>query len=75
MKNILIVDDSALMRRVLSDIINKDKMLHVEAGVKDGLEALELLEKRSFDLIVLDLIMPRMNGLEFLQEMKNRGYT
>ena len=40
MKNILIVDDSALMRSVLSDIINKDKMLHVEAGVKDGLEVL-----------------------------------
>ena len=75
MKNILIVDDSALMRRVLSDIINKDGMLHVEAGAKDGLEALELLEERSFDAIVLDLIMPRMNGLEFLQEMKNRGHT
>lgn len=74
MKNILIVDDSALMRRVLSDIINKDEELHTEFSAKDGLEALKILEEHSIDAVVLDIIMPRMNGIEMLKEMKRRGY-
>ena len=69
MKNILVVDDSALMRRVLSDIINKDDELHTEYSVADGMEALEILKKKKFDAIVLDIIMPKMNGIELLQEM------
>ena len=74
MKNILIVDDSALMRSVLSDIINKDEELHTEFSAKDGLEALKILEEHSIDAVVLDIIMPRMNGIEMLKEMKRRGY-
>lgn len=69
MKNILVVDDSALMRRVLSDIINKDDELHTEYSATDGMEALEILKKKEFDAIVLDIIMPKMNGIELLQEM------
>ena len=75
MKNILIVDDSALMRRVLSDIINKDEEFHTEHSARDGLEALKLLEQNDFDAIVLDIIMPRMNGIDFLKEVNERGYT
>lgn len=73
MKNILIVDDSALMRRVLSDIINKDDELHTDTSVGNGLEALALLESgKKFDAIVLDIIMPKMNGLEFLAALNQR---
>ena len=43
-KNILIVDDSALMRRVLSDIINSDEELHNDKYATNGVEALEMLE-------------------------------
>ena len=75
MKKVLVVDDSALMRRVLSDIINKDEEFHTEHSAKDGLEALELLEQNDFDAIVLDIIMPRMNGIDFLKEVNKRGYT
>lgn len=68
MKNILIVDDSALMRRVLSDIINRVEGLHTETCASNGLEALELLESgKKFDAIVLDINMPKMNGIEFLE--------
>lgn len=74
MKNILIVDDSALMRRVLSDIINKDDELHADTSAGDGLEALKILESgQKFDAILLDLIMPRMNGIEFLRSLNRNG--
>lgn len=75
MKKVLVVDDSALMRRVLSDIINKDEEFHTEHSARDGLEALKLLEQNDFDAIVLDIIMPRMNGIDFLKEVNERGYT
>lgn len=75
MKKVLIVDDSALMRRVLSDIINKDEEFHTEHSAKDGLEALKLLEQNDFDAIILDIIMPRMNGIDFLKEINKRGCT
>ena len=44
MKNILIVDDSALMRRVLSDIIDDNKELNAAYLAEDGVEALEVLD-------------------------------
>ena len=75
MKKVLVVDDSALMRRVLSDIINKDEEFHTEHSASDGLEALKLMEQNDFDAIVLDIIMPRMNGIDFLKEVNERGYT
>lgn len=70
MKKILVVDDSALMRRVLCDIINSDKTLEVADKATNGLEALELLKKNSYDAVVLDVNMPRMNGLELLKELR-----
>ena len=72
MKNILVVDDSALMRRVLCDIINSDERFHVKDRAMNGLDALELLTKNTYDAVVLDVNMPRMNGLELLQELQKR---
>ena len=73
MKNILVVDDSALMRRVISDIINTEERLHAEWFASNGLEALEILDAgNAVDAIVLDINMPKMNGMEFLREMKRR---
>ncbi|MCM1568804.1 MAG: chemotaxis response regulator protein-glutamate methylesterase [Roseburia sp.] len=69
-KKILVVDDSALMRRVLCDIINSDKRFQVVAKAEDGLEAFDLLSRNSYDAVVLDVNMPRMNGLELLKELR-----
>lgn len=75
MKNILVVDDSALMRRVISDIINSEKQLHAEWFASNGLEALEVLEAgNAVDAIVLDINMPKMDGITFLREMRRRKY-
>lgn len=70
MKKILVVDDSALMRRVLCDIINSDERFEVADRARDGLEALELLRQKSYDAVVLDVNMPRMNGLQLLNELR-----
>ncbi len=72
MKNILVVDDSALMRRVLCDIIDSDERFHVQDRAHDGLEALDLLTRNTYDVVVLDVNMPRMNGLELLKELQKR---
>lgn len=73
-KKVLIIDDSALMRRVLSDIINEDDNLQVEATANNGVEAMKLLHmKREFDMILVDINMPKMDGVEFLKEM-NRNH-
>lgn len=72
MKNILLVDDSALMRRVLCDIIESDKRFRVQDRAVNGLEALNLLSRKTYDAVVLDVNMPQMNGLELLKELQKR---
>ncbi len=72
MKNILLVDDSALMRRVLCDIIESDKRFRVQDRAVNGLEALSLLSRKTYDAVVLDVNMPQMNGLELLKELQKR---
>ena len=69
-KKILVVDDSPLMRRVLSDVINSDKRFQVTAKAVDGMDAFDLLTREKFDAVVLDVNMPRMNGLELLSERR-----
>lgn len=73
MKNILIVDDSALMRRVLCDIIESDKRFHVQDRAVNGLDALNLLSRKTYDAVILDVNMPQMNGLELLKQLQKRG--
>lgn len=74
-KNILIIDDSALMRRVISDIINADERFQVTEVALNGLEGLNVLLNRGkdFDAVLLDINMPKMNGLELLAELKKRS--
>lgn len=73
-KNILVVDDSALMRRVLSDIIESDIRFAVKDVARNGEEALELITKnyRIYDAVLLDINMPYMDGLEVLRHLKER---
>jgi two-component system chemotaxis response regulator CheB len=74
-KNILIIDDSALMRRVLSDIINSDKRFQASEVAVNGLEGLDILQSKGkdFDAVLLDINMPKMNGIELLEALKQKG--
>lgn len=69
-KKILVVDDSALMRRVLCDIIESDKKFQVADKATNGYEALELLMNNQYDAVVLDVNMPKMTGLQLLEELR-----
>ncbi len=69
-KNILVVDDSALMRRVLCDIIESDDRFNVADIAKNGQEAYDFLKKKTYDAVVLDILMPEMTGLELLEILK-----
>lgn len=69
-KNILVVDDSALMRRVICDIINSDTIFQAKDICRDGVEAYERLKVQSYDAVVMDVNMPRMTGLEVLEKLQ-----
>lgn len=69
-RNILVVDDSALMRRAICDIINTDSIFQAKDVCRDGLEAYEKLKTTKYDAVVLDVNMPRMDGLELLEKLQ-----
>ncbi|GIX41115.1 MAG: chemotaxis response regulator protein-glutamate methylesterase [Leptospiraceae bacterium] len=69
---ILIVDDSPVARAVLTDFLKNFDFIQEIETARNGKVALELLESRSYDLILLDVEMPVMNGLTFLEEKKKR---
>ena len=71
--SVLIVDDSALMRNLVSRIVESAPNLTVAATAMNGQFALDKIPLCKPDIIVLDVEMPVMNGLQFLQERKNRG--
>ncbi|MDA9556141.1 chemotaxis response regulator protein-glutamate methylesterase [Vibrio sp.] len=66
---VIIVDDSALFRSLLSEIIDSNKRLDVVACAEDPYEARDLIKKHKPDVITLDIEMPKMNGLQFLKNL------
>ena len=70
---VMIVDDSSIMRKVIVEIIGQHANLEVCAQAKDGKDALSQLKASKPDLILLDIEMPNMNGLEFLRHAKLRS--
>lgn len=71
-KKILVIDDSALMRRVISDIINEGNEYEVAAIAKDGVQGFDLIVSNPnlYSAVILDINMPKMNGLELLKELQ-----
>jgi len=71
--SVLIVDDSALMRNLIGHMVEDTPGLAVAEKAMNGNFALQKLARIEADIIVLDLEMPEMNGIEFLKERKKRG--
>lgn len=67
---ILLVDDSFLMRRVIRGIVEQYADMRVIAEAADGIEALHHLGQVEPDVILLDIEMPRMDGIEFLRHAR-----
>ncbi len=68
MARILVVDDEAGLREFLSDSLELDQ--HQVVTAKDGLEAARLLDERGFDLVLTDLKMPGMGGIDLLRKLR-----
>jgi two-component system, chemotaxis family, protein-glutamate methylesterase/glutaminase len=66
---VLVVDDSALMRKVISDILNSSTEIEVVATAANGVEALKKLERNEVDVVTLDFQMPEMDGLTTLKHI------
>jgi two-component system chemotaxis response regulator CheB len=66
---VLIVDDSALIRSVMSEIVNSQPDMEVVATAPDPLVARELIKRHNPDVLTLDVEMPKMDGLDFLEKL------
>jgi len=76
MRRVLIIEDEASIRAVLKDILKDQKDLKLEIEeAKDGVEGLTKLEADHFDLVLCDIKMPRMDGLEVLQKAKSKNIS
>lgn len=67
MVKVLVVDDSALMRKLIPQIIERDTSIHVVGTAMDGAFALKKIEELRPNVLTLDLEMPRMDGMETLK--------
>ena len=70
-KTILIADDEVRMRRVLCDYLHTKGYEVLEAA--DGVQAVELAERKKVDLVLLDVMMPRMDGFEACRRIRQRS--
>lgn len=69
MINILVVEDDKHTRKLLETILKRDGYSVLKA--EDGIKAMEVLDNHHVDLIILDIMMPNMNGYEFAQELRD----
>lgn len=71
MKKILLVDDHKIVRQGLRNLIELERDLEVADEAANGVEALDLIRKNSYDVLVLDISMPDKNGVDTLHELKH----
>jgi len=72
---VLVVDDSAFMRKALKRMLRSDSMIRVVGDAKDGLEAIEKIKRLEPDVVTLDVKMPGMDGLEALKRIMREKPT
>ncbi|HTF96760.1 MAG TPA: chemotaxis response regulator protein-glutamate methylesterase [Cellvibrio sp.] len=73
--NVLVVDDSAVVRQVLSGVLNEAPDIKVYATASDPIFAQQQMQKKWPDVVVLDIEMPRMDGLTFLRQLMQEHPT
>jgi twitching motility two-component system response regulator PilH len=66
--NVLVVEDSPPQREMITKILQESGMIVQSAS--DGLEAMEMIQQNCPDVLVLDVVMPRMNGYELCRKLK-----
>lgn len=73
MFNILVVEDDKNLRKLITTCLKKENYQTYEAS--NGIEALEIIDKNFTDLIVTDIMMPKMDGFELTKELREAKYT
>lgn len=73
MSKVLVVDDSPVQREMISELLQKNGLLVTLAT--DGQEAIDQIQSFQPDLVVLDIVMPRMNGFEVCRHIKSDPRT
>ena len=69
---VVVVDDSAYVRKVVREILSRSPFLEVVGTARDGREALEIVERLEPDVVTCDLIMPELDGVAFVREQMQR---
>ena len=76
MYKVLIVDDEKIIRIALKSMIHwEDEGFSADYVAEDGIIALEIVKKYHPDLIIVDIMMPNMDGIEFVKTVRNEGYA
>src|ERR1700678_3546564 len=70
-KTILVADDSPIIRKMLCEIFEREEDYDLCAQVRDGAEAIALAIKHTPDLIILDISLPAMDGIQAAKELKD----
>lgn len=74
-KRVLVIDDSAYVRKVVTQILSRSPFLEVVGTARNGKDALEKVEALNPDVVTCDLIMPEMDGVEFVREQMKRRHV
>ena len=69
---VLVIDDSAYVRKVVKEILSRSPFIEVVGTARDGREALELVEQLNPDVVTCDLNMPELDGVGFVREQMER---
>ncbi len=69
---ILIVDNNPILREGLKSVLSPIPIFDIVGEAADGLEAINLVERMLPDLVLMDISMPRMNGIEAIREIKKK---
>jgi len=72
-KKILVIEDNELLRAILVARLREDQTMDVEQA-RNGSDGLELLKAGSFHVVLLDMMLPDMDGLQLMEQIQSRGY-
>ena len=74
MIEVMLIDDHKMVREGMKQLLEFDNTIRVVAEGASGIECLELLQQRIPDVLLLDINMPKKNGIEVLQEIKDTDH-
>ena len=69
--NVVIADDNERMLQLLGEIVTNDEDLHLMGTAKDGEEAYQLIKEKEPDVVLLDIVMPKLDGLGVLDKVNS----